>query len=277
VSQVEVRLATAHDLVAVVDAAGIIDPPPDGVDVDRDYYAHVLEHGRLTVADASGIVLGYCGTIPLHGTWFLTDLFLHQDAHGRGIGGQLLNGVWPAALVDAPRHTLSSLHPAAVPLYVRAGMRPLWPLLYVEGAAESLEPTHLATRAITPTDAARHESSWLGWDRQIQYRYWSSRPGARTMAALHGDAVVAVGVIARSRVRHTLLHLAAADPSYLADAVVALVTQVSGAVLAAVPGLSTALPLLLDAGWRVVDHDLYCASEPDLLDPARLVLHPGLA
>jgi hypothetical protein len=47
-------------------------------------------------------------------------------------------------------------------------------------------------------------------------------------------------------------------------------------VLVAVPGVNRSVPVLVDAGWRVVEHDLYCASEPGLMDPERLLPHPGL-
>ena len=39
---------------------------------------------------------------------------------------------------------------------------------------------------------------------------------------------------------------------------------------------AAALPMLVDAGWRVIEHDLYCASEPGLMDAERLLPHPGL-
>lgn len=272
----DIRLASVDDLDAVVDIAGVVDPPDDGVEVDRDYYAHIIEHGRLPVAEASGIVVGYGGAIPIAGTWYLTDLFVHPDAHGRGLGRQLLDAVWAAPLADAPRHTSSSLHPSALPLYLRAGMHPLWPLLYAEGPSEALEPTHLVARATSAPEAARHEESWLGWDRTSDYMYWSSRPGAKTLAIHEGDDVVAVGVLARSRARHAVLHLSAVDPALTADALVTLARQVPGLVMTAVPGMSAAAPRLLKAGWRLIDNDLYCASEPDLVDPRQLIPHPGL-
>jgi GNAT superfamily N-acetyltransferase len=272
----EIRLATSHDLDAVVDLAGIVDPPADDADVDRDYYSHIAAHGRLTVAEASGLVVGYGGAIPITHTWYLTDLFVHPDAHGRGLGRQLLDAVWAVPLDEAPRHTASSLHPSALPIYVRAGMRPLWPLLYAEGATEALEPTHLAARSIAPQAAAALEESWLGWSRASDYAYWSSRLGARTLALYERDDAVAVGVVAMSRTRHTVLHASAVDSSLLADAAVTLAKQVSGSAMMAVPGMSAVVPRLLDAGWQVIDHDLYCASDPDLVQPLQLIPHPGL-
>ena len=274
--QVEIRLAGVADVDAVVDLAGVVDPPSDDLDVDHDYYSHVIEHGRVSVAEASGVVVGYGGAIPVGGTCYVTDLFVHPDAHGRGLGRQLLDALWTAPAAEMARHTSSSLHPSALPLYVGAGMHPLWPLLYLEGPTEALGPTHLSVRNVEPQEAAHLEESWLGWDRGGDYAYWSSRPGARTLAVLEGEDTAAVGVLGRSRTRHDLLHLSAADPALLADAMVSVVAQVPGSVMAAVPGMSTAVPRLLDAGWHVVEHDLYCASEPDLVMPEQLIAHPGL-
>ena len=275
-SRVEIRLAEAADVNAVVDLAGVVDPPSDDLDVDRDYYTHVIEHGRLSVAEASGVVVGYGGAIPVGGTCYVTDLFVHPDAHGRGLGRRLLEELWTAPAAEMARHTSSSLHPSALPLYVSAGMHPLWPLLYLEGPSEALGPTHLSARNVEPQEAARLEEFWLGWDRRDDYVYWSSRPGARTLAVFEGDDAAAVGVLGRSRTRHDVLHLSAADPALLADAVASVVAQVTGSVMAAVPGMSTAVPRLLDAGWQVIEHDLYCASEPDLVMPKQLIAHPGL-
>ncbi|MFL6179448.1 MAG: GNAT family N-acetyltransferase, partial [Actinomycetes bacterium] len=270
------RMASVDDLDAVVDLAGIVDPPSDGVDVDRDYYSSILEHGRLSVADASGIVIGYCGAIPVGGTRHLSDLFVHPDAHARGIGGQLLEAVWDAPASEVPRHTFSSVHPSALPLYVRAGMRPLWPLLYIEGPPESLPRSRLTLRDLEAEEAADVEAVWLGWERLDQYRYWASRPGGRTFVALDGETPVAVGCLSRSRDRHTLLHMAVVDQSLMPESVSAAVTLASSSVLLAAPGMSAVVPFLVDAGWRIVEHDVYCASDADLVDAERLIPHPGL-
>lgn len=272
----DVRIASGNDLDAVVDLAGIVDPPSEGLDVDRDYYAHIIEHGRLTVAEASGVVIGYCGAVPIGASQHLSDLFVHPDAHGRGIGTQLLDAVWAAPAIEAPRQTFSSVHPSALPLYVRAGMRPLWPLLYLEGSPESLPRSQLRVRDLEPEEAADVETVWFGWERFDQYRYWAARPGGRTFAVLDGDTPVAVGCISRSRDRHTLLHMAAVDKSVMTEAVSAVVTLASSSVLLAAPGMSIAVPFLVDAGWRVIEHDLYCATETDLIDAERMIPHPGL-
>lgn len=272
----DVRLASTEDLDAVVDLADIVDPPSTGVDVDRDYYSNILEHGRLVVAEASGVVIGYGGAIPVAGTRHLTDLFVHPDGHGRGIGRELLNAVWDASINDAPRQTFSSRHPAALPLYIRAGMVPRWPLLFVEGDPAALPPTHLTLRDVEVEEASDVEEVWFGWNRNAQYRYWATRPGARVVVVLEGETPVAVGCLSRSRDRYTLLHMAVVDRSLMVDAICAVTTLATGAVLLAMAGHSAVVPLTIAAGWRVIDHDLYCASDPELFDPERLVPHPGL-
>ena len=65
----------------------------------------------------------------------LADLFVEPGRLGQGLGRPLLTALFE----DAPvRATFASGDPRALPLYVRAGMTPLWPCLYVEGAAAQL-------------------------------------------------------------------------------------------------------------------------------------------
>jgi hypothetical protein len=40
--------------------------------------------------------------------------------------------------------------------------------------------------------------------------------------------------------------------------------------------MNVVVPFLVEAGWNVVEHDLYCASETDLIAAERLIPHPGL-
>jgi GNAT superfamily N-acetyltransferase len=272
----DVRIASPDDLDAVVDLAEIVDPPSTGMDVDRDYYSNIADHGRLVVAEANGIVIGYAGVIQTGSARHLSDLFVHPDAHGRGIGRQVLEAVWDAPLSDVPRQTFSSVHPSALPLYIRAGMRPMWPLLYLEGTPASLTASHFTYRDIDAEEAARKEAEWLGWNRLDQYRYWASRAGARTFVVLDGDTPVAVGCLSRSRARHTLLHLAAVDRSVMTESVSVAAKLANDSVLMAVPGMSLVVPFLVDAGWQVVEHDVYCASESGLFEAERLIPHPGL-
>lgn len=272
----EIRTAALDDLDTLTDIAAIVDPPADDAELDVSYYQHLLEHGRVVAAEASGIVIGYAATIGIDRSRHLSDLFLHQDARGQDIGRRLLDAVWEADAESAPRQTFSSVHPAALPLYIRAGMTPLWPLLYMSGSTSALRSSDLEVASIQPAEAARLEAGWLGWNRLTEYSYWQNRAGARIFAVRDGKTVVAVGCTARNRTMHTIGRLVCVEEWLLPDVLVAAARWCGDDVMVAVPGVNRALLMLVEAGWRIVEHDIYCASEPDLIDPGRLLPHPGL-
>lgn len=228
------------------------------------------------MAEASDIVIGYAATIGVDRSRHLSDLFLHQDARGQHIGRRLLDAVWETDAELAPRQAFSSVHPAAMPLYIRAGMTPLWPLLYLNGSAAALPPSRLDVQEIGLALAADHETQWLGWRRHEQYGYWMQRPGARIFGVRDAAGIVAVGCTARNRSMHSIGRLVSVDASLLPDALVAAASWAGDDVMVAVPGVSPAASTLVDAGWRIVGHDIYCASEPHLFDPTRVLPHPGL-
>ena len=223
----DIRTATADDLDAIVDIASIVDPPADGADLDVAYYEHLLRHGRVSVAEAVRHRRRLCrnrwkSTVP--GT--SATCSSTSDARGGGIGRALLDEVWDADAGSVSRQTFSSLHPAALPLYVRAGMVPRWPLLYLHGSAGRLPAPPLSVEAIDPVVAAGHEREWLGWDRHVEYGYWAKRAGARTFVVLDGISPIAVGCTVRNRSVHTLGRLAAVDASVMPEAL-----AVAGAVV----------------------------------------------
>lgn len=272
---IEVRDADRDDLPAVLDVAGIVDPPDDGAEVDVRYYEHLLDSGRLVVAVAGGIVVGYSGLVPVDGTAHLSDLFVHPDAHGRGIGTALLDAAWTTAVGDVPRQTFSSMHPSALPLYIRAGMAPRWPLLYLRGDPASLPKPSLRVRDAGAAELAALEEAWIGWDRTAEYTHWVGATNARGAVVTDGAKAVAAAVVSRTRARHSLTHLSAGDESLLLPALSALGPLCGTDVMVAVPGASPVLPLLVDLGWRITDRDLYCASEAQLWDASRVLPHPG--
>lgn len=269
----DIRTAGIDDLDAVSDIASIVDPPHDGGDFDRAYYRHLMQHGRVVVAEASEIVVGYAAVIDVDGSQHLSDLFLHQDVRGHDVGRQLLDAVWKDG--TAPRQTFASLHPAALPLYVRSGMTPRWPLLYLHGASERLPASSLVVEPCDASVAAGHEAEWLGWDRRIEYGYWSRRPEAQIFGVREGTTTIAVGCAVNSRGVHSLARLAYGDASDACDVVAAAARWCGEDVMVAVPGENPTVPTLIESGWRYIEHDLYCAGEPDLIDPQRLLPHPG--
>src|SRR5947208_302382 len=89
------------------------------------YLSHVLQTGRLYVAEEDGRILAFAGAITRGNVSFLTDLFVLPSSQSGKLGKTLLQTVFPQ---DNLIHcTMSSSDPRALALYIRAGMRPQWP------------------------------------------------------------------------------------------------------------------------------------------------------
>mgnify|MGYP000899221386 CR=1 FL=1 len=296
----ELRPATVADGSAIAEVRLALGPHHDDSGADAGYRSHLMDEGRLWVALDHGRVVAFAGTRDLGGVRLLSDLFVHPDHHGAGLGGRLLAAVMAGASAS---FTFASDDPRALLLYVRAGMTPAWPLVAVQGEAGLASGSGRAgcgSAAVSVVDADRAaavESLLTGADRSVEHRYWSRRPGAVAMVgcvpddstagsnrtAATTDAQVAqrgpgwVGVAVRHGDVARVEHLAVADgadPCHAFDRMLAAlaVTRYE----AHVPGPSPLLRHLLDRRGRVVDLDLHMASAPGLV-PAQLhVIHPGL-
>jgi hypothetical protein len=66
-----------------------------------------------------------------------------------------------------------------------------------------------------------------------------------------------------------------ADPVAVALAAISRAAR-GGPVQLTCLGPSPLLPVLLEAGFKVVDHDQFLASDASLVDPARLLPNPGM-
>jgi hypothetical protein len=157
--------------------------------------------------------------------------------------------------------TFASRDERALPLYARAGLRPLAPLVYLEGtiagesAFEHVEPAALADRDAAAAGRAR--------------------PAALDFLARAGAYGLAAGERAYAIVRDGHIGPAAGDAGELL-AFAAAASAEHGAVHLALPGPHPALAPLLEAGLRVSDQDTYMASEPDVHDLTRYVPDPDL-
>jgi hypothetical protein len=161
-------------------------------------------------------------------------------------------------------------------------MTPLWLSLYLEGDAESLpspDPT-LTVWDATPEELAALEEAWTGSARPSDHVYWASYPAADAFLIEDADGPVAFGYARAKQATTTraldrLLARPGADP--VPPILAGLVRAArSGRVQVVIPGPSPALPVLLERGFRVVDRDVYLASDPSLVDPARLLPNPGM-
>ena len=270
-----IREAILSDAAGVGALAVATGQPSEDSGADSRYYDLLLQTGTVLVAESEDGVVGWGAVRTRFGASMLTDLFVHPAHHGRGVGARLLDALWPSgAGASRRRFTFSSLHPHALPLYVRSGLAVHWPLLYLVGPGASAPSTDLAVTVVAPEEAADVEMRLAGTGASpdvLLYRYWA---GVRTSAALvvsDGGRMVACAALRPGEVAHVSC---AGD----ADAVGVVAASVSAAgqeVRLCVPGPHPALRALLGWGFEIEDMDLAMSSGMPL--PATGVYSPGLA
>ncbi len=244
-------------------------------------YLELIEAcGRALVAELDDRIVGFAATVPSGRITHVSDLFVDPGHQGTGIGSRLLAEV----LGDAwPRTTFSSADPRALPLYVRNGLRPGWPGCYVVGSAEALpQPAAgLTTEPLVASAMTEVERRIAGVDRAVLHAHEAREAGSLHLAVRAGDRIVAAGHARDARKDPgRWLDRLVVDPA--ADPVEAVVAALAAAAVpgrqvgTCVPGPHPALAVLLEAGFRIIDRDVYCESEPGLVDPARSLPDPAL-
>ena len=276
----EIRTATIDDLAAIREIliAHGNDGPVVVADIVGPYLVHLIGRGGARVALLGEEIVGFGAAIDTGRSVHLADLFVRPDRLGQGIGRPLLASALDGATV---RTTFASEDPRALPLYVRAGMQPLWASLYVQGpsAALPLVPA-LRTETAAPARLAALEREWTGAERSGDHAFWGTMPAGDAFVVLERDTVQAFGYArvrqaAPIRVLDRLVIHPDADP--VAATLVALARAGRGGpVLTCLLGPHPVLRSLLEAGFRIVDRDQFLTSEPDLVDPARLIPNPGM-
>lgn len=259
------------------DAISTAPPPRPGVRADR--LRQLLQRGEIFVGDLDGRVVGFGGTIDTGRAVHLTDLFIDYELLGRGIGGRLL----PALFRDRwPRTTFASDDPRAMPLYIRAGMTPYWPTVYVT-ADERLIPqatSDYESQPATAVQLAAIEADWTGVDRSADHELWANREAARPFIVRRAGTAVAV-VQSRRRTRgdgqwiDRLRIAPTAEPAETALVALRFAAETGREIGACVPGPHPALGVLIRSGFRIMDGDTFMASEPDLVDPFRTFVDPS--
>jgi GNAT superfamily N-acetyltransferase len=254
---------------------------PDLPQLGWPYLEHLVGRARTSVAMDDDDIVGFGGSVPVgrEDIRFVTDLFVDPRRQSRGAGGALLAAVLDGA---AGRMTFSSTDERALGLYVRAGMRPWWPLLYLEipaGALGNADPGVEACAADIE-ETARWSTAWTGVDRTIDFEHYASLPEAAGFVVRDAGAVTAVGWARRERKRSDGRWLDHASIAPDADPVRTVLTVLQAAaagerLVTAVPGPHPALAPLLDRGARIAGRDQFCATDPALLDPVRVLPNPG--
>lgn len=237
---------------------------------DPRYVAHLRTHGDFWVADDAGVVAGYCATRRVGAATMLCDLFVAPDRQGRGVGRRLLDHAFAE---PGARFTFASRDPRTLPLYIRYGMAPRWPLLYLTGPPVPIG--HGAHARAVPAGEAVDAARRLGAaDRETDVAFLAGGPGGHGIVIREGGddgPVVAAGAAAPGVLAH-LTVAARADP---AAAVPAATSVFSDPPALCLPGAHPAVPRLLAAGWRITAFDHHMSSSPGLV-PETGVLSPSL-
>ncbi|ETK30856.1 GNAT family N-acetyltransferase [Microbispora sp. ATCC PTA-5024] len=264
-----VRVARDGDMAAVREVASafaLLDDwtgTTDFLDAERAF-------GTLLVGEADGRIAGFGGALRRGGLTHLGDLFVLPAHQSSGVGREILRRLLP---VDAPRVTFASSDPRALALYVRQGMRPVCPLLYLTGPSADGPRDDLHEAAGDVEEASSLDARVSGGDRSEPLAWYAGVPGV----SLHTTA----GGYAFARRAAGSLEVGPAGgetPHDCVEAVRAAVAAHPGAgrVRVAVPGVHPLLPLLLEDGWRIGDMDTFMATDPGLVRLDRYVPHPDL-
>jgi GNAT superfamily N-acetyltransferase len=278
-----VRPANRDDLTAITAILEANDEPVTWPGVERaPYVEHLLTRPglRLVVGELDGSVAGVAGTIEFGrpGRRFLTDLYVDPGRQSRGLGRRMLDAAMEGA---TERMTFSSSDRRALAAYIRSGMRPWWPLLYLEADGPRL-PAAVAVEARSAgvAETARLSRAWTGIDRTADFTHYASLPDAAGFVIAIDGQDAAVGWACREIaepgrwLNHASMALDA-DPVSVAFEILRAAGS-GGRIGAAVPGPHPAVRRLLDAGVRIGGTDTFCATDRDLLDTRTIFPSPGM-
>lgn len=281
-----VRPATAGDLPEVYDiyyeseVDGAPDPPPRGG--VPAFLTHELETGDMHVAEAGGRLVGFAAAVTRGQIWYLAELFVRARYQSAGVGQALLRAVLPTdgRIVC----TLGSRDFRALALYARAGLRPLWPNLWLRARTADLCPTPDTGAEMVAADP--QDPALLEWDTRIggrsrpaDHEYWVRELWAVPFWIRQKGTTVGYAYVQMRSPGSlwfpdaiTIGPIGAVTPADALGAVRAAVRYAAGQaamVRIPIPGPHSALPFLLDAGFQITYVETFAASAvKGLPDPA---------
>ncbi len=279
-----IRPATDADLAAITAILEANDEPVSWPDVPRaPYVDHLLTRPRtrVVVGELDGTVAGVAASIEYgtSGARVLSDLYVHPARQSRGVGAAMLREVLAGATECM---TFSSRDPRALASYIRSGMRPWWPLLYVEVQAGGLG-SHEAGVDERPADVdetAGLSRAWTGIDRTADFAFYAGLPDAAGFAVTVDGQVAAIGwarreLAAPGRWLDHASFAPGADPIRTTFGILRAAGR-GERLGAAVPGPHPAVASLFESGVRFDGTDTFCATDRDLIDPTRIFPSPGM-
>jgi len=247
-----------------------------------DHLRHLRESGRMVMAvSEDGAPMGFGGIVVRSGVTRLADLFIDPDRQGQGVGKALLREVLGDATVMM---TSASADPRALPLYVRAGMQPLWPYHFMLGDPRRVHaPSSVAVEAADSDELVEIDRAATGFDRATDHEYFEVGCRAEPLRIVSGRKAIGFAYLEPPQPwapnRWILLTLAVVPGYDSSDALRAALayagTQGADRLFTAVPGPNPVLGSLLDSGFVIAEQDMFMATSGDLVDPLRHHYHPG--
>ncbi|MFC4536243.1 GNAT family N-acetyltransferase [Sphaerisporangium dianthi] len=260
---------------------------PDFLDAERAF-------GALVAGEIDGRVAGFGGVLRRGQVVHLGDLFVLPEHQSSGIGRKILDLVLPPG---TQRVTFASDDPRALALYIRQGMRPVCPLLYLTCSPAASTRRRTADREKDPQDgppargpvegprpeagepsgvreAAMLDARLSGGDRTTSLRWYAGLPGVTLHVTGAGYAFVRVTGGEDLEVGP----VGGETPQDCADALFAAVAAHPGVdeVQVAVPGVHPLLPRLVAGGWAIDDMDTFMTTDPGVVRLDRYLPHPDL-
>lgn len=208
--------------------------------------------------------------------WYLNNLFVDPEMQGFGLGGALLERLFTDEMW--PRFTCASTDPRALPLYVRAGMVPRWPYLWLRidprtirmAADRELRATvDPDERAYLEWNAPYLTNDLDDWEAQRALQYLRvERSGRRIGSAAVSMRAPSIWTDSAIQIGPVIAHTAedARDAMVCAVQWAATTGTQADRIVFPIPGPHPALPMLLAYGARITWTGTFCASEP-LFDP----------
>ncbi len=274
----EADLPSVNDVFYEAEMAGISNPPPKRT---LPIFAHELATGDMWVAEEAGRVVGYCVVLVRGPVAYLAELFIRPAYQSAQTGQALLERALPA---EGVRCTVASRDPRALALYVRHGMQPQWPNIWLVGT--SARALTLPASDVEVSEAPRGDADIVRWDAEIsgrprpqEHAYWQTSVNATPLWFRRRGEPVGYGYV---RLRSpgslwnpqatTLGPIGARTPEDARDCVLATLRWAAPhgeSLVVALPGPHPALKAVLDARFRLVYVETYCQAyeAPPLFDP----------
>ncbi|RIK47080.1 MAG: hypothetical protein DCC58_00970 [Chloroflexi bacterium] len=286
----EIRRADAADLPEIVDIwyRSEVDESAESLPYPAQppaMFRHLMATADVRVAVDAGEVIGFAVVASRGDLHNLALMFVRAERQSAGVGRALLRALLPPS--SGVYCTGASNDPRAQSLYIRAGMRPRWPLYHLLGDLTTLAPLESDIR-VEPADVAG--ARFPAWDRAASGQ---GRPQdlaalgtlfpAQPLLFVQDDAALGYGVV------HTASDVVLAAPDAFALGPLGAVTQAASVActLAAVrwassqpearllrvalPGPHPALAALLEVGFRIVYVEQFMASAEAPFDPRRYI------